>query len=154
MRKVQAGFTIIEVMVVVVIIGVLATIAVRAANEYAARAKVSEAILALTNCRTLVSEIYLTADTTPGVGEPWGCEATNHSKYVDTIGVDEYGIITVGLRGFGDLRLDFHNITMAPLDNSGALMSTMGRVARWRCGASGDGTDVSVDRLPSTCRGF
>jgi type IV pilus assembly protein PilA len=155
MRKNQAGFTIIEIMIVVVIIGVLATIAVRAANEYAARAKMGEAILALTNCRNLISEVYLSADTLPTAGN-WGCEVTsNHSKYVDTIDTTDEGIIKVGVRGTGDLRLDFHTITLAPLDNTNALLSGPGvRVSRWRCGASVDGTDISVDRLPSTCRGF
>ena len=154
MRRHQGGFTIIEIMIVVVIIGVLATIAIRAANEYTARAKVSEAILAISNCRTLISEIYLTADTLPSAGT-WGCEvASNHSKYVDSIDTDDSGIVKVSLRGTGDLRLDTHDITMAPLDASNAVMSTTGRVSRGRCGAAGDGTSVTVDLLPSTCRGF
>jgi type IV pilus assembly protein PilA len=155
MKKDQGGFTIIEIMIVVVIIGVLATVAVRAANEYSARAKLAEAILALTNCRTLIAEVYLSADALPTAGN-WGCEvASGHSKYVDTIDTTDEGIIKVGIRGTGDLRLDFHTITMAPLDATNALMSGPGvRVSRWRCGASVDGTDISVDRLPSTCRGL
>ena len=152
MKNSQSGFTLIELMIVVAIIGILATIAVRAANGYAIRAKVSEAMLALTNCRTLISEVYMSADALPAANT-WGCEATASSKFVDTITTSDEGIIRVGLRGIGDLRADFHTISLAPLDNTGTLMTDVGRVARWRCGAAVDGTDISVDLLPSTCRG-
>jgi type IV pilus assembly protein PilA len=152
MKKGQSGFTLIEIMVVVVIIGVLGTIAIRAANGYAVRAKVSEAMLALTNCRTLISEIYMSADTLPAANT-WGCESAASSKYVDTITTTDEGIVKVGLRGVGDLRVDFHTISLAPLDSSGTLMTDIGRVARWRCGSLVDGTDIGVDFLPGSCRG-
>ena len=152
MKKVQGGFTIIEIMIVTVIIGVLAGIAIRAANGYAARAKVSEAMLALTTCRTLVAEVYMTGDYIPNANE-WGCEATDSSKYISAISTTDTGIIQVDLRGMADLRLDSHRITLAPLDGSGNVMSALGRVQRWRCGSAADGTDVNVDLLPSTCRG-
>ena len=150
--KRQSGFTIIEIMIVVVIVGILAVVAIRSMNAYAARAKVSEAMNALTNCRTLVAEVYISGDYIPNANE-WGCESTDTSKYVSAVSTSAEGIIQVDLRGMGDLRLDTHRITMAPLDTSGSLMSALGRVARWRCGATGDGTDVSVEFLPSTCRG-
>jgi len=156
MKRDQSGFTIIEIMIVVVIIGILAVVAVRAANGYAVRAKVSEAVLALSGCRTVVGEVYMSADTLPGPGDPWGCEAANSSKYVDTITVTtgaSPGIILASVRGVGDLRADFHQISLAPLDGAGARLTDVGRVARWRCGAAVDGTDINVDLLPATCRG-
>jgi type IV pilus assembly protein PilA len=151
MRK-QSGFTIIEIMIVTMIIGILAVIAIRSMNMYAARAKVSEAMNALANCRTLVAEVYISGDYIPAANE-WGCESSDTSKYVSAVTTTDRGIIQVDLRGMGDLRLDTHRITMAPLDTTGNLMSSLGRVARWRCGAIGDGTDVTADFLPSTCRG-
>ena len=157
MKKGQSGFTIIEIMIVVVIIGILAIVAVRAANGYAVRAKVSEAVLALSGCRTVVGEVFMSADALPDPGDPWGCEAANSSKYVDTITVTtdpvNPGIILASVRGVGDLRADFHQISLAPLDATGARMTDVGRVARWRCGAAVDGTDISLDLLPGTCRG-
>ena len=150
--KRQGGFTLIEIMIVVAIIGILAVVAIRSMNSYAARAKVSEAMHALSNCRTLITEIYLTGDYIPNANE-WGCEVADSSKYVSAVTTTAAGIIQVDLRGMGDLRLDTHRITMAPLDTSGNLMSTLGRVGRWRCGATVDGTDVSVEFLPGTCRG-
>ena len=152
MKKDQSGFTIIEIMLVVAIIGILAVVAIRAANGYAVRAKVSEAVLALSDCRTVVGEVYMSADALPDAGDPWGCEATNSSKYVDTITVSG-GVILVDLRGVGDLRVDFHRISLAPLDSTGTPMTDVGRVARWRCGAAADGTDLNVEFLPATCRG-
>src|SRR5258706_10824177 len=153
MKMRQSGFTMIEIMIVTVIIGILAGVAIRAANGYAVRAKVSEAVLALSSCRTVVAEVYMSADALPSAVDPWGCEATNSSKFVDTITVSDQGIIRVGVRGVGDLRADFHTITLAPLDGTGTLLTDVGRVARWRCGAAVDGTDISVDLLPGTCRG-
>ena len=150
--KRQSGFTLIEIMIVVAIIGILAMVAIRSMNSYAVRAKVSEAINALTNCRSLISEVYVSGDFIPNANE-WGCESSDTSTYVSAVTTTDKGIIRVDLRGMGDLRLDTHRITMAPLDATGNLMSDLGRVARWRCGATGDGTDVSAEFLPSTCRG-
>jgi type IV pilus assembly protein PilA len=152
MKKRQSGFTVIEIMIVTVIIGILAVVGIRAAVGYAVRAKVSEAVLALSGCRTVVGEVFMSADALPAPGDPWGCEASNSSKYVDTITVSG-GIVLASVRGVGDLRADFHSISLAPLDSAGVLMTDVGRVARWRCGAAVDGTDISVDLLPGTCRG-
>jgi type IV pilus assembly protein PilA len=151
--KRQSGFTIIEIMIVTVIIGVLAVVAIRAANGYAVRAKVSEAVLAFSNCRTVVAEYLMSADALPSTSDSYGCEATNSSKYVSAIRTSIEGIILVDIRGVGDLRVDFHTISLAPLDGSGALLTDVGRVSRWRCGAAVDGTDVNVEFLPGTCRG-
>jgi len=60
MRKIQQGFTLIELMIVVAIIGILAAIALPAYQDYTIKAKVSEAILAASGCRTAVTEIYQT----------------------------------------------------------------------------------------------
>ena len=61
MKRVQQGFTLIELMIVVAIIGILAAVALPAYQDYTIRARVSEAILATSQCRTAVSEIYQTA---------------------------------------------------------------------------------------------
>lgn len=150
--KRQSGFTIVELIIVVAIIGILAVVAIRTMNGYAVRAKVSEAINALTNCRTLISEVYISGDYIPNANE-WGCETTNTTTYVSAVSTTAEGIIQVDLRGMNDLRLDTHRITLAPLDTSGNVMSGLGRVARWRCGAAKDGTDVNMEFLPGTCRG-
>ena len=151
----QAGFTIVELMIVIMIIGVLAAIVLPNVRANAARARMSEAILALTPCKNAVTELYNSGGDPPGAGN-WGCEiTTDASQYVDSITTSDEGAIKASLRGFNDLRIDFHNVTLAPLDNTGNLPAPGGLVRSWRCGSPTDfgGTDVPAQFLPGTCRG-
>jgi len=151
----QAGFTIIEVMIVVMIIGVLASIVLPSIRSYAARAKMSEALLAFAPCRNMITEGYLSGGDPPAEGD-WGCEITsNASKYVDMVLTKDPGpMIVVSLRGFTDLRIDTHDLTLMPLDSAGNPTSGPGSVVRrWRCGSVVDGTNVPAQYLPASCRG-
>ena len=152
----HAGFTLIEVMIVVAVIGILASILMPQVRSYQARAKVSEAVLALTNCRNAIHEVYLAGSDIPGA-DNWGCEVERPSRFVERIRTTEAGVIRLTLGNeIGDLRLAIHDITMAPLNGAGTVMreEDLGTpVRRWRCGASVDGTDVKAEFLPSTCRG-
>jgi type IV pilus assembly protein PilA len=152
----QSGFTLIEVMIVTAIIGIISMIAMPEIRGYQARAKVSEAMLMITNCRNQIQEVYLSGDDLPGPDE-WGCEAEKPSKFVERIRTKAYGIVVVTLSNeVGDGRLAIHDITLAPLNRSGTLMgdSDLGTaIRRWRCGSAADGTDVLPNLLPSSCRG-
>src|SRR4051812_4728024 len=160
-RRAQAGFTFIELLSVVMIMGILVAIIMPNLKNYVARAKVTEAISALTNCRTPVSEVFQSGSSGASFPSEWGCElaAGKASKYVESIAVDA-GIIKVLTAGaMGDLRIAPKVITLAPLACSGQVMTEddMGdSVFRWRCGAVADGTEESFDvsLLPATCRGY
>ena len=152
----QAGFTIIELMGVIMIMGVLTALVLPSVRSNAVRAKMSEAIMAFGPCRNMVSEIYLSGSDLPPPGEKWGCEIDAPTQYVGTVTVDDTGRIRVFLQGFLDGRLDTKDITLTPLDNTGTpLDGTAGAAIRsWRCGSITDGTDMTLlPYLPSTCRG-
>lgn len=155
-KSAQAGFTLIEVFVVVAVIGILAAVLMPQVRSYTARTKISEAILALTNCRNTIHEVYLSGSDIPGA-DNWGCEVERPSRFVERIRTTDAGIIRLTLGNeIGDLRLAIHDITLAPLNGSGQVMreEDLGTpVRRWRCGSAADGTDVKAEFLPATCRG-
>src|SRR5450631_1956828 len=97
MRTIQKGFTLIELMIVVAIIGILAAVALPAYQDYTIRARVSEAVLATSQCRTAISEIYQTGTSAIAINN-WGCGETTTgpvTQYVQTITTDVNGVIKV-----------------------------------------------------------
>jgi type IV pilus assembly protein PilA len=152
----QAGFTIVEVLIVSVIIGVLVSVLMPQVRSYTARTKVSEAILALTNCRNSIHEVYLSGSDLPGA-DNWGCEVERPTRYIERIRTTDAGVVRLTLGNeIGDLRLAIHDITLAPLNAVGNIMreEDLGTpVRRWRCGSPVDGTDVKREFLPSSCGG-
>lgn len=151
-RTRQSGFTLIEVMIVTAIIGILSAITLPNVRYYTMRAMVSEALIGFTRCRTLITELYATGDTKSA--NDWGCEDAVGTRYVDSIQTTSNGVIVIWIGGTNDLRLDIHRVTMAPLDNTGAVMSSMGNIHSWRCGSPIDGTDLDGKYLPGSCRGL
>jgi len=156
MRKVQQGFTLIELMIVVAIIGILAAIAIPAYKDYTMRAKMSEVVLAASACRTAITEAYQAANALPAAGK-WGCEVGSGAgtKYVDTITTDAAGVVTVkATSAFGDTRADTKVVTLIPLKTvAGKVAATAlgDNIVAWLCG--GSGTTVELNLLPSSCRG-
>jgi prepilin-type N-terminal cleavage/methylation domain-containing protein len=148
----QTGYTIIEVLIVVLIMGVLAALVLPSIRVNAVRVKMSEALLAFGTCRNMITEIYQSDGEPPGDGV-WGCEIDRDaSRYVDRIHVDAIGKIIVSLRGI-DLRVDTLDLTLTPLDNTGNPVSGGAPIRRWRCGSGLDGTQVPSQYLPNSCRG-
>jgi type IV pilus assembly protein PilA len=162
MKRIQQGFTLIELMIVVAIIGILAAVALPAYQDYTKKAKVSEVVLAASACRTTITEVIQTTSTTtlPG-NNGWGCEVTagSGSKYVskvETTGTTGKISVTTST-AFGDTQLDSKILTLVPLNAAGAVISTAdigSPVNSWRCGnAATDGTTIAAKFLPGSCRG-
>ena len=93
MTSKQQGFTLIELMIVVAIIGILAAVAIPAYQDYTARAKVSEAIGMAAAAKSAVSEARLSTGTFPTSNADAGISTTISSQYVDSLVVNSTGIV-------------------------------------------------------------
>jgi len=157
MRKLQQGFTLIELMIVVAIIGILAAVALPAYQDYTIRAKMSELILAMSACRTSITEVYQSGGTAP-LPNNWGCEGGVASKYVAGISTDGNGIVTATVQNISP-SVNASVVTLSPLVSNGGTISvansaTMGiGLYGWRCGSTTDGSNVNQKYLPGSCRG-
>lgn len=153
----ERGFTLIELMIVVTIIGILAAVAYPIYLSYVKRTRMSEVVLALSACRTPISEVYQSGGGTgPGAGN-WGCEVAGPSSvYVQSIATDANGKISAMAQGFSDSAIDGKVVTLVPLIGSAVANAAtdMGRaVTSWRCGSAGDGTTIPANYLPASCQG-
>lgn len=101
-KQTQKGFTLIELMIVIAIIGILAAVALPAYSSYTTKAKTAEVILAASTCRNAVTEIYAYGSAGPGANL-WGCgEASTLpattlgvTKYVLGAQTDANGVVTI-----------------------------------------------------------
>jgi len=144
MKKVQQGFTLIELMIVVAIIGILAAIAIPAYQDYTIRAQVSEGLSLAASPKSAVAEFFNNRGTFPGSNASAGvvAAASITGNYVSQVAVGANGLITVAYGGpKANSKIPASStLLLSPVDANGGV--------KWTCKV---GT-VAAKYVPSSCR--
>ena len=144
-KQTQKGFTLIELMIVIAIIGILAAVALPAYSDYTKRAKMAEVILAAASCRTDISENVQNGGLSASGANSFGCEsASQSSTYVSSIVTDAVGKVTITSTGIDGST----TVILTPYsDNTTALAANDTTLFKWVCSSS------KPDIMPSSCKG-
>jgi type IV pilus assembly protein PilA len=161
MKSVQKGFTLIELMIVVAIIGILAAIALPAYTDYTVRAKVSEVMVAASACKGSVSEFLQSNNTFPpatNTTNAAGCNdygAGNSTKYVGglIVATTATDMIKVTIQGTTITGLDGSHLILSPTSNvtrTTVITSATTPIAGWAC--YNDAGNTMWKYFPAPCR--
>lgn len=139
MNKVQQGFTLIELMIVVAIIGILAAVAIPAYQDYTVRAQVTEGLSLASAAKTAVSEFFATNGDLPGSNASAGIASSESisGNHVDNVEINSNGSIVVT---FSATAISAKTVILNP--------ETLGGRVAWDCSLG----DLQPKYRPSSCR--
>lgn len=137
--KAQKGFTLIELMITVAIVGILAAVALPAYQDYTIRAQVTEGISLASGAKSAVSEYHSNKGTLPDDDEEAGFGGAS-GKYVSEVAIGENGVITATFGGEANSNLADKTISLTP-DATGTNLV-------WTCSSD----DIEEKYLPTSCK--
>lgn len=147
-RAQQQGFTLIELMIVIAIIGILAAIALPAYQDYTVRSKMAEPIAALAEAKTSIAEFYAGRGRMPTTVAEAGINISPDRPIVQSLVFNADGRVFARVRA-GVVDTNAYSFAISPVSNPAT------RTVIWVCKPAADGTAAAIDSkyLPSTCRG-
>ncbi|MEG9302755.1 pilin [Psychrobacter celer] len=146
MNTAQKGFTLIELMIVIAIIGILAAIALPAYQDYTKRARMGEALSLAGGAKTAVTEYYSSNNSWPADNGAAGLPATPtdiNGNSVESVTVDDGQIKVKVKTNIADNAGSDDLLVLSPSANAGSV--------EWDCTPTA-GTTINVKYLPSECR--
>jgi type IV pilus assembly protein PilA len=140
----QKGFTLIELMIVIAIVGILAAVALPAYQDYTIRAKIAEPMAVLSEAKTSMSEYFVAMGKLPADATAAGIRTTIGTDITASMAVADTGNLTVTLTADASLG------DAASQDILLSLKSSTNGQLQYKCIA---GTGMAVKFLPANCRG-
>jgi type IV pilus assembly protein PilA len=146
MKQVQKGFTLIELMIVIAIVGILAAVALPAYQDYTIRAKVSEGLAKAAEAKTTIAEYFVARGVMPAALNDAGLQSTINTTILNTMAWTNAsgGLLTISVKDIGgDTALGDTFLL--------SVQRTVSGVVEWKC-KGGGGQPIKNKYLPASCR--